>query len=219
MTLGLHAPWRGQTIAHPHAPLAEAALEVLRTCQRFGERAGAAYLVVHADARSYAGYPVDSVRDRAFEHVRDGLARLVDRTETVEIVVENTTGHPTETPGGVRRVLDAVPGLGFCYDPGHAMLAAYAEIPDASGEADAWFDTLGGRLTLLHLMDVARTGSGPVDHLLPGDGDLDLRALVDAASGHGLDRVVVEAFATREGAEATPKAIRESLRQAGFGPS
>lgn len=210
LELGVHGPWRAQTLGHPRSALAGAALEVALDALGFAEDAGAAYLVLHVDPRDYGRYPREDVLDQARRHAVQGLSTLADRARDVEVVVENTF-PPLGTPAAMEAVLDDVPGLGFCFDPGHALITQHADGEGATGEPGVWYERLGDRLTLLHAMDVAVTGDGVVDHLVPGAGELDVGLLVEGAKRAGCDRCVLECF--HRDLEASP-ADHEDLARA-----
>lgn len=202
LALGLHAPWRTQSLSHPRGVLARAAGNVAQQCVDFAIGVGAEYVVFHVEARGFARFPRRDVIERGLGHARTALKELAARAgRDLTLLVENTS-PPLATPRGVASFLEPLPDIGFCYDPGHAMLAVEAGASDdgpegeggATGDVDAWLEVLGRRLALLHLMDVARTETGLVDHLVPGAGELDLGALVGAAEGAGCRRVLIEAF-------------------------
>lgn len=192
--LGVHAPWRDQALAHPRGVLAQAARTIAKQCIDWAIGAGASYAVFHVDARSFGRYPREQVVLDGLEHARQSLGALrAHAGDDLEVIVENTSS-PLGTPGELSRFLEDVPDVGFCFDPGHAALVDEAGIDGAQREPEAWFQALGDRLTLVHLMDVAETPRGLVDHLVPGAGGLDLAGLLEATEQAGCDRVLVEAF-------------------------
>lgn len=213
VALGLHAPWRAQSVGHPREVLSEAAREVARACLAVALDAGAPYLVLHVEPRDFGGYPRADIVARGLDHAEAAVDDLLKRSQgRVDVVVENTVS-PLGTPEECAALLDRVPGAGFCFDPGHALIEEAAGVEGATDDPRAWADAVGARWRLLHLMDAHVTEEGHVmDHLVPGAGGLDVGAIVDAARDAGCDRCVVEAFhADLEGTPATPGDIGRAV--------
>lgn len=194
VSLGFHGPWRTQALAHPRPTLARAAATVAQACLDRALGAGAEYLVLHVDARDFARYPLEGVVEDGLEHAVSALDELSSRAGDEAAVLVENTGPPTGTPEQLFDLLEEVPRIGFCFDPGHAALAEVYEVPGASADPRDWLELLGDRLTLLHAMDHARIDGQVIDHLVPGSGDADLAALMGATRKAGCETVLVEAF-------------------------
>lgn len=194
IAVGFHGPWRTQSLAHPRGVLARAAQTVAQECIDLAVGAGAEYVVFHVDARDFSRFPAEEAVHEGLEQAHASL-RALSRSagEDLDILVENTSS-PMGTPKELRSFLDPLPEVGFCYDPGHAAMVVDAEVEGGSEDPAVWADALGDRYELLHLMDMVRTDRGLVDHLVPGAGEADLGAIVDAALGVGCERVLMEAF-------------------------
>lgn len=209
--LCLHGPWRTQALAHPQAELAEAARSVMQTCVAFAQTCGAAYIVVHVDARDFSTYPVPEPVREGLNRARASLAAMRSGMGETQLLVENTSS-PMGTPEEIERFLSPLPGVGFCYDPGHAALVEQAGIEGSSSDVATWMDRLGDRWELLHVMDWATNEDGIVDHLVPGAGDADVERIVHEAKKQGCQRTLIEAFyrdADRD--EANDEDIREAV--------
>lgn len=210
--LGVHGPWRTQALAHPREPLARAAREVAQSCLDLARRAGARYIVFHVDARNFARYPADEAVQDGLETAHASLRALSAGAGEVEVVVENTSS-PLGTPGEVAGFVDPLPEVGVCLDPGHAALAAHADVEGATADPDRWIEHVGDRLELLHVMDWVQE-EGIVDHLVPGAGEADWPAFVDAARSAGCQRVLVEAFyASPDRAPVEPEDLRTGIER------
>lgn len=192
--LGFHAPWRTQALAHPREELAQAAREVAQSCVATARAAEAAHVVFHVDARAFGSFPRNDVVQHGIESAHASL-RALSRSagDELAILVENTS-PPVGTAAELATFLDPLPEVGFCLDPGHAAIVALGDPEVPAFEPEAWTDALGDRLDLLHLMDFVETDAGVRDHLLPGGGEADWEAIVEAARAVGCDRVLVEAF-------------------------
>jgi len=189
--LGFHGPWRTQSLAHPREPLARAAREIAQDCLAVARAAEADHIVFHVEAPSFAGYPREDVVEEGLQSAHASLQALARSAgDEVDVLVENTTS-PTGTPDELAEFLDPIPQVGFCLDPGHAAIQANYdardwELADWRALDDAW------RLT--HLMDLVETEDGVRDHLIPGAGEADLEAIVDASQQAGATRILLEAF-------------------------
>lgn len=192
--VGFHGPWRTQSLAHPRDVLARGARSVAQDCIDLAIGVDADYVVFHVDARDFGGFPREDVVQGGLEQAHASL-RALSRSagEELSILVENTSS-PMGTPAELERFLDPLPDVGFCYDPGHAAMVEQAGIEGASSDPEAWFERLGDRLEVLHLMDYVRTDTRVVDHLVPGAGETDIEGLIAAARAAGCETVLLEAF-------------------------
>ncbi len=210
--VAFHGPWRDQALAHPREGLAKAAREVAQECLDLARAAQASYIVFHVDARAFSTFPDRGAVDQGLKQAHASLRALSSSAGSVDVVVENTT-TPLGTPGEVDGFLSQLPGVGFCYDPGHAVLAEEAGTDGATGETEAWTERLGDRFDVLHLMDWATTEHGIVDHLVPGAGQADLEALLQASWKAGCEHALLEAFFRDvQRHDATPQDLEEGLR-------
>lgn len=211
--LGFHGPWRTQSLAHPREALAQAARSVAHTCIDLALTAGGEYIVFHVDARDFGGFPDEGAVDRGLETAHASLrAMSASAGDQVELLVENTSS-PMGTPDEVAGFLDPLPEVGFCYDPGHAVLAEARGTEGATDDTGAWATALGDRFELLHLMDWADTQHGIVDHLLPGAGDADVASILKVARDAGCERTLIEGFFTSpEREEATLEDLDEACQ-------
>lgn len=192
--LGIHAPWRDQSLAHPREPLARAAREIAQDCLAIARTAGADYIVFHVDASGFRNYPREDVVEQGLQTAHASLQALARSAgDEVDVVVENTAS-PLGTPDEMAEFLAPLGEVGFCLDPGHAAIQAHHE--GESWSVEDWLGALEDAWTLTHLMDVVETDGRIRDHLLPGAGELDLDAVLDATEQAGVSRVLVEAFYT-----------------------
>lgn len=194
VSLGFHGPWRTQALAHPRPTLARASATVAQACLDRAMGAGGDYLVLHVDARDFARFPDQGIVEQGLQHAISALDELSSRAgDDATVIVENT-GPPTGTPQELADLLDQLPRVGFCFDPGHAALAEAYQVPGASADPRDWMELVGDRLSLLHAMDHAWVDGQVIDHLVPGTGEADLEALMAATATTRCQTVVVEAF-------------------------
>lgn len=127
--------------------------------------------------------------ERAHEYLRESLHEILDYAEPrdVEVGIEFEPELLVECTDEVLTLIDDVgrASLGVNLDLGHA--AVYGEDPAESIRASA------GHITGVHLEDIVGGRRGKHYHRIPGEGDLDFRAIFDA-----LDDVGYDGFATLE---------------------
>ncbi|WP_160133628.1 sugar phosphate isomerase/epimerase family protein [Halococcus salsus] len=127
--------------------------------------------------------------EQAHEYLRDSLHTILDHAEEhdVRVGIEYEPELLVECTDEVLALIGDVgrDSLGVNLDLGHA--AVYGEDP-----AEA-IRQCAGHITGIHLEDIAGGRRGKHYHLVPGDGDLDFRAMFDA-----LDDVDYDGFATLE---------------------
>jgi sugar phosphate isomerase/epimerase len=126
---------------------------------------------------------------KAYDHFLDSLHEILDYAEPrgVDVGIEFEPELLVENVDETLRLLDDVSrdGLGVNLDLGHA--AVYGDDPAEAVHRCA------GHITGVHLEDIAGGIRGKHYHLLPGEGDLDFRAIFDA-----LDDIGYDGFATLE---------------------
>lgn len=211
VSLAFHGPWRDQALAHPREELAKASRSVAQSCLDLARASNAEYIVFHGDARGYSSFPAREPVEEGLQQAHASLRAMSSATGETTLLVENTT-TPLGTPEEVHRFLNPLPEVGFCYDPGHAVLAEEAGTEGARGDIEAWLDLLGDRYEALHLMDWTGTEHGIVDHLVPGAGSADLEALLEATWKADCEMVLVESFFkdTRR-TDATPEDLDQAV--------
>ena len=138
-----------------------------------------------ASGRPLPGTPPEE----AYDHLLDSLHEILDYAEPrgVDVGIEF---EPELLVESTRETLDLIDdvgreSLGVNLDLGHA--AVYGENP-----AEA-VDRAAGRITGIHLEDIAGGIRGKHYHRIPGEGDLDFRAVFDA-----LDDADYDGFVTLE---------------------
>jgi sugar phosphate isomerase/epimerase len=127
--------------------------------------------------------------ERAHEHLRDSLDSILDYAEEhdVDVGIEYEPELLVECTEEALALIDDIgrDSLGINLDVGHA--AVYGEDPAEAIRRSA------GHITGVHLEDIVGGIRGKHYHRIPGEGDLDFRAIFDA-----LDDVGYEGFATLE---------------------
>lgn len=129
--------------------------------------------------------------------LRDLVKAATDREVTV------TLENVDEPPEVFRKVLDAVPGLQYCLDIGHAHLDRRAD------GARTYLADLGDRLGLVHVHDNhGGHGEAGDEHLPFGEGTIDLARDIEALKATGYD-----GLATLEIFKGTPDDRKGCLRK------
>ena len=127
--------------------------------------------------------------ERAHEHLRDSLDSILDYAEEhdVDVGIEYEPELLVECTEEVLALIDDIgrDSLGINLDVGHA--AVYGEDPAEAIRRSA------GHVTGVHLEDIVGGIRGKHYHRIPGEGDLDFRAIFDA-----LDDIGYDGFATLE---------------------
>ena len=127
--------------------------------------------------------------ERTHEHLRDSLDSILDYAEEhgVDIGIEYEPELLVECTEEVLALIDDIgrDSLGINLDVGHA--AVYGEDPAEAIRRSA------GHVTGVHLEDIVGGIRGKHYHRIPGEGDLDFRAIFDA-----LDDIGYDGFATLE---------------------
>jgi apurinic endonuclease APN1 len=140
------------------------------------------HLILHAGA-----YPANCMRDDGVASVARVINRILARTTTLKIVLENVAhgkravGGPLEDFQQILARIDKPERLHFCLDTAHAHSFGY-DLVTATGRTHFLdeFDRLCGRerLALVHLNDTARPRGDNVDrHCAVGAGVLGVQAL------------------------------------------
>jgi apurinic endonuclease APN1 len=140
------------------------------------------HLILHAGA-----YPVGCMREEGIASVARVINRILARTKTLKIVLENVA-HGNRAIGGsledfqqILARIDKPERLHFCLDTAHAHSFGY-DLITSTGRTQFLdeFDRLCGRerLALVHLNDTARPRGDTIDrHCAVGAGLLGVQAL------------------------------------------
>lgn len=153
-----------------------------------------------ATGRALPGNPPE----RAREYLRESLHDILDHAEErgVDVGIEFEPELLVESTAETLSLIEEIdrPSLGVNLDVGHA--AVYGEDPAEAIRRSA------GHITGLHVEDIVGGLRGKHYHRVPGEGDLDFRAMFDA-----LDDVGYDGFATLE-LYTYPDAPDEAARRA-----
>ncbi|MGH2460445.1 MAG: sugar phosphate isomerase/epimerase family protein [Chloroflexota bacterium] len=161
----------------------QAALDELTSCLDVFARLQVRRVNVHPDQR-VSLYDREWVIERNADALRFLVARAAERE--IQLMAENVPGL-FNTPETLRRLLDAVPGLAWHLDVGHANLGA------PRNQTERLLESCGDRLVHVHLSD---NKGGDADlHLPLGAGTIDWRWVVDVLRRFGYDgTITLEVF-------------------------
>lgn len=200
----VHLPDNAWDVANADASVRRSALEAARAC--FGQAAevGAGLVICHPNTSTLT-YTVESLADnmaRSRESVAE-MARFA-ADAGMRMALENLPAHHQPRPGSIiAQTRELIAGLGehvgICLDAGHA---------NASGRsAAAEAREAGELLVALHLQD--NDGLGEDQHLLPGRGTTDWRALLAALAEMRFAGLLTFEVAPGEAPTETLEAIRK----------
>lgn len=145
---------------------------------------------------------------RARERLRASLDDLLPYAADcgVRLGVEYEPGLLIENTGETLALIDAVDhdALGVNFDVGHAAVCG-EDVADSIRRCE-------DRITGVHLEDIAGGRGGKHYHLIPGEGDLDFRAVFDALDDVGYDGyATLELYTYPDAPDEAARAAREAL--------
>jgi len=200
----LHAPFgEGANIGDFDEGERRRALEVVGEALSYASLIGAKVVVLHPGTWEGSDDPEEHAefRRRVLASFLE-LSRLAEKLG-VRLLVENMvpTGRRFRFGADLGDLLwlcERVPGLGVCFDPGHANIGG--------GSPASWLEALGGRVLSLHLND----NDGMADlHLLPGRGNLDWPRFWGALRSGGYEGpLLFEVYGGEEPLEVAREALR-----------
>jgi len=175
MTITMHAPFTDLNPANPFQPVRGAVERALEEFVRFSDSLGARVITVHpGSVHNDAMVPASAANATA---ILQAMVKTADGR--LSISVENQTKSKSKyhyplgsNADSVRALMEAVEGLRFTLDTGHAQASAQA--------SDDYVQMAGPRLVEVHLSD--NTGASDA-HLVPGEGTANLTGLVGALAG------------------------------------
>jgi len=175
MTVTMHAPFTDLNPANPFQPMRGAVERALEEFVGFGYSLGAKVITVHPGSVHNEAMVPASVANAT--SVLRTMVRAADGR--VAISVENQTKSKSKyryplgsTTDSLRTLMEAVEGLRFTLDTGHAHASAQV--------SDDFVQIAGPRLIEVHLSD--NTGSSDA-HLVPGEGTANLTRLMGMLAG------------------------------------
>lgn len=159
-------------------------------------------LVLHLSSEPIA----DSLREQRIENAIASIRALkkVADAEDVELCIENLPRTCLgNTPEELVRIVDAVPGVGICFDTNHYVQGTIAH----------FIETTGRRIRTVHISDYDFVNEC---HWLPYEGLIDWGAfLADLREKAGYDGVLMHEVKKlrRDGSRTTTRDIVESFRR------
>ena len=175
MTITMHAPFTDLNPANPFQPVRSAVERTLEEFVGFGYSLGAKVITVHpGSVHNEAMVPA------SMANVTSILRTMVKAADgRIAISVENQTKSKSKyryplgsTTDSLRTLMEAVEGLRFTLDTGHAHASAQV--------SDDFVQIAGPRLIEVHLSD--NTGASDA-HLVPGEGTANLTRLMGMLAG------------------------------------
>ena len=191
--LGLHT-LSAVNVAETSPFLRDAVDEYLQAYVDLSRRLGAGWIVVHA------GYHFTADLEQRKEAALDRLRRIADHAERAgaRLLLENMNPEPADAEvrylghdvAECRYFFDnlASPALGWAYTVNHAHM-----LPEGVGRFAELFDL--GRCGEVRLAD---NKGDKEEHLKPGQGTIDFRAMFDQLENAGYDRHYMLAFGSIE---------------------
>jgi sugar phosphate isomerase/epimerase len=187
-------------IGSPLKSLREASLRELSKCLPIFSDLGASKMNVHLDG----GFSL-SREDDTISYNIEVLEKLSDRAKKcgLQIIVEHFRG-PFSKVKGLKKVLDALPEVGFHLDVGHANLFG------SGNKTKQFLEKFHHRLSHVHFSD--NKGGNDDMHLPIGAGNIDWKEVIKTLKKYGYDgTVTLEIFSEYREYLLTSKKIVEKL--------
>jgi len=175
MTLTMHAPFTDLNPATPFQPVKGAVERTLEDFVKLGDYLGASIITVHPGSVHN-----EALIPRSAESSVATLRKLVAAAGgRLSINVENQAKSRSKyhfplasTSESLNLILAEVEGLRFTLDTGHANVNGQNPL--------ALAESAGPKLTEVHLSD---NGGASDDHLIPGEGSLEFKGLMERLTG------------------------------------
>ena len=175
MTLTMHAPFTDLNPATPFQPVKGAVERTLEDFVKLGDYLGASIITVHPGSVHN-----EALIPRSAESSVATLRKLVAAAGgRLSINVENQAKSRSKyhfplasTSESLNLILAEVEGLRFTLDTGHANVNGQNPL--------ALAESAGPKLTEVHLSD---NGGASDDHLIPGEGSLEFKGLMERLAG------------------------------------
>jgi len=175
MTITMHAPFTDLNPANPFQPVRGAVERALEEFVQFSDSLGARVITVHPGSVHNEAMVPDSAANAA--SVLHTMVKAADGR--LAISVENQTKSKSKyhyplgsTAESLRALVEAVDGLRFTLDTGHAHASAQV--------CDDFLQVAGPKLVEVHLSDNAGASDA---HLVPGEGTASLGKLMGMLAG------------------------------------
>ncbi|HYB06879.1 MAG TPA: sugar phosphate isomerase/epimerase, partial [Nitrososphaerales archaeon] len=175
MTITMHAPFTDLNPATPFQPVKGAVERTLEDFVKLGDYLGASIITVHPGSVHN-----EALIPRSAESSVATLRKLVAAAGgRLSINVENQAKSRSKyhfplasTSESLNLILAEVEGLHFTLDTGHANVDGQNPL--------ALAESAGPKLTEVHLSD---NGGASDDHLIPGEGSLEFKGLMERLAG------------------------------------
>ncbi|MFH0986789.1 MAG: sugar phosphate isomerase/epimerase family protein [Candidatus Micrarchaeota archaeon] len=180
LKVAFHGPWKGIFLGHAEKHVAEAAVKTFENCIEKIKQFDYLYLTVHPSIpREYADY--GDFFPESVENLKNSLKKIKRENHVVENLPEK---HYFSLPDKMRQL-----NCNYCLDVGHAARSSQDK------ELKQWFDTIGKKITAVHLHD---TKFPRRDHLFFGMGELNLELILKQINKSSAKYVMLETYRTNE---------------------
>lgn len=201
LKVAIHLPW-DLHLSDPRPEIHDGSLQVVERCMDLARELGALYANFHIGMRplNLATFHFQEVRDDVIRTSVESSGRIASMGDerSIPVTVENSLFPVGGKLSTIELVLEKNPGLKFCLDPGHVMIANWnVQAAGETGTEDipAWFSRLGSRILTGHAHDVlSEKGRCPVDHLAFGKGNSDIQGMLGSFRKTSCEHILLEVF-------------------------
>jgi len=179
--IAFHAPWEGIYIAHPNKLIKDASLKVIENCMKNIRKYNPIYFNLHLNSEAALLHykkknaVVERIRKIIKKHASDSLKRLAKIAKELEILItiENAS-HIFVKPEDFRVIKKLK--LKLCFDVGHAVKHAFLISKKINWRKllKRWVKIYRNQILTVHLHDFKFFEQKCIDHLILGQGELDL---------------------------------------------
>jgi sugar phosphate isomerase/epimerase len=197
----VHLPW-DLHLADPRPEIHDGSLQVAERCMDLARELGALYANFHMGMSplNLATFRFQEVRDDVIRTSVESSGRIASMGDerSIPVTIENVMFLSGGKLSHIEIILEKNPGLKFCFDPGHVMIANWNIQAAGEGGAEelpAWFSRLGSRMLTGHAHDIlVEKGRCPIDHLAFGRGSSDINGILGSFRKTPCEHILLEMF-------------------------
>ncbi|MEM5798845.1 MAG: sugar phosphate isomerase/epimerase [Candidatus Aenigmatarchaeota archaeon] len=199
-----HAPWAGMDIASPISEIRNASLEVMRESIESISGLEPYYYNAHI-LNHIPTYRFEEIKRKSDKYALYALNRLkrLGKKHKINIIIENNPCLFMGLPEHFNKIEK------ICLDIGHAVIVRWIQKKDYN--VDEWFKMHKNRIEAIHFHDCILTGR-PIDHLVLGEGQLDIERLVTIIKNSNCRYVLLETVAKVDRSAPTESDFKKEQR-------
>lgn len=207
LDMAFHAPWGGIDLCYPRKDILEASMKVFSDSIKFAKTFSPLYFNFHL-ITNLPTWKCANIKKEIYKKTQETVKQLLflSKKFDMQFTIENNSRKLFSETNEFKHLL-GLENIKFCFDVGHAAKSAGG---DMNKKVSKWIKTFRKKLLVLHLHDTLG-GNDHLDHLPIGDGDLEIRSILETIRTTSCKYILIELQRKTNGESVSNKDFEKSL--------